>query len=431
MTDLKEIASYALKALKDAGADDAQCVVARGRTRELTVDGGEISLIRTLLENQVSFKAIKDGKKGTITINQFGKEQINQAAHDCIEAANAGVVDDAVCIAQLTENKDFVTGAQKEDADGLFDRVKEYLQQVKTDYPKIILEQVIAEYSESDSILINSNGVCQRVKHGGYYFNSMFSAHEGENATSFNYCDTQFNDLSRPLLNIGMQRELLLRSQMELEAKRLPEKFTGKILVAPICLLDLIGMALGNFISDTSLIDGTSPWKNRLGSKVADEKLTISMSPLDERMAGGERITNDGYISENYDIIKNGVLVDFGLSEYAAKKTGNKRGPNSSGCMVIAPGKTALADLIRSIDKGLLVYRFSGGQPAINGDFSGVAKNSFYIENGEIKHAVTETMISGNLSSMINQVVALSSETVEDGASSLPYALFDGITVSC
>ena len=123
--------------------------------------------------------------------------------------------------------------------------------------------------------------------------------------------------------------------------------------------------------------------------------------------------------------------MDFGLSEYAAKKTGNKRGPNSSGCMVIAPGKTALADLIRSIDKGLLVYRFSGGQPAINGDFSGVAKNSFYIENGEIKHAVTETMISGNLSSMINQVVALSSETVEDGASSLPYALFDGITVSC
>ena len=67
----------------------------------------------------------------------------------------------------------------------------------------------------------------------------------------------------------------------------------------------------------------------------------------------------------------------------------------------------------------------------MNGDFSGVAKNSFYIENGKIKHAVTETMISGNLASMLREVVSLSRETVEDGSSSLPYALFDGITVSC
>ena len=431
MTNLKDIASYALKALQEAGADDAQCIVARAKTRELNIDGGEISLIRTLLENQVSFKAIKNGKKGTVTINQFGKEQIEKAARDCMEAANAGIADEAVCIAALTENREFETGAKEEDADGLFDRVQEYLRQVKSDYPKIILEQVIAEYSESDSILINSNGVCQRTKHGGYYFNAMFSAHEGENATSFNYCDAQFNDLTRPLLDIGMQRELLERSQMELKAQRLPEKFTGKILVAPICLQDLTGMALGNFISDTALIDGTSPWKNRLGQKVVDEKLTISMAPLDERMAGGERITNDGYISENYDIIKNGVLMDFGLSEYAAKKTGNKRGPNSSSCMVIAPGQTALHDLIKGMDRGLLVYRFSGGQPAVNGDFSGVAKNSFYIENGELRHAVTETMISGNLSAMLNSVVDLSRETVEDGSSSLPYALFDGVTVSC
>ncbi len=430
MSELKQMASYAVDALLKAGADDAQCVAAKGRTRELNIEGGEMSLIRSVIENQISLKAIKDGRKGTVSINKFEKDAIDEAAKQCIEAALAGVRDDAACIATLTTNSEFTVGATQEDLDGLYNRLSEYLETVKKDYPKIVLEQVTADYSESESYFMNSNGVCHRVKRGGYYFNTMFSAHDGDNASSFNYCDAQFNDLSKPIIDIGMQRVLYSQSEKELEAEKFTDKFVGKVLVAPLCLADLVGTALGNFVSDTSIINGTSPWKDSLGKKVASEKLTVSMNPLDERMCGGERITDDGYVSENYDIIKDGVLTDFGLSEYAAKKTGNKRGPNSSGCMAIAPGDKSLEDIIASIDKGLLMCRFSGGQPAQNGDFSGVAKNSFLIENGKISHAVTETMISGNLSAMLNHVTAISSETVEDGSSSLPYALFDGLTVS-
>lgn len=430
MKDIKEIASYAVEALLKAGADNAQCVAAKGKTKELNIDGGEISLIRTLLENSVSLKAIKDGKKGTASINKFGKEEIDKAAQACIEACEAGVKDDAVCIAEFTENKEFSTGAESEDLNALFDRTEEYLNTVSKDFPKIILEQVITEYSEGESVLMNSNGVCQKTRHGGYYFSTMFSAHDGETSTSFNSFGAQTDDLSKPFIDIGMHKTLLKQSEESLSAEKFTDKFTGKILLNPIALGDFIGMALDNFISDTSIIDGTSPWKNSLGEKVTSEKLTVSMVPLDERISGGERITNDGYISENYDIIKDGILKDFGLSEYAAKKTGNKRGPNTSGCMAVMPGEKSIEDIIKGIGKGLLVGRFSGGQPAVNGDFSGVAKNSFLIEDGKITTAVTETMISGNLASMLNNIVDISKETTEDGSSSLPYALFDGITVS-
>ena len=71
--------------------------------------------------------------------------------------------------------------------------------------------------------------------------------------------------------------------------------------------------------------------------------------------------------------------------------------------------------MIAGIDKGLIVNRFSGGQPSSNGDFSGVAKNSFLIEDGKVSSAVSETMISGNIIDMLNNIVAISKEQTTDG----------------
>ena len=63
MTDIYEIAEYTLKALKNCGADAAQCIVGRSKKDELNVDGGKFSLMRSTFNTSISMKAIKDGKK--------------------------------------------------------------------------------------------------------------------------------------------------------------------------------------------------------------------------------------------------------------------------------------------------------------------------------------------------------------------------------
>ncbi len=73
---------------------------------------------------------------------------------------------------------------------------------------------------------------------------------------------------------------------------------------------------------------------------------------------------------------------------------------------------------------------FSGGEPGANGEFSGVAKNSFYVENGEIKGAVMETMINGNLQDVFRNVTAVSKELVSDGRMAFPYLATEGVTIS-
>ena len=70
------------------------------------------------------------------------------------------------------------------------------------------------------------------------------------------------------------------------------------------------------------------------------------------------------------------------------------------------------------------------GNPASNGDFSGVIKNSFEIENGAISGALSETMISGNVAQMLRDVIGVSRERLDSGALVLPSLLIGGLHFS-
>lgn len=426
----REVAVYALEQLKKNGADDAQCIVSRGKADELNVDGGSFSLMRSLLNSSISLKALVGGKKGTVSVNRLDRQSIDDAVRDCIAAAKSSVSDEAESIAPLHKNGSFVSGVLEPDLDGLYRRVAEYLQDIKDNYPKVIIEQFISSYTHAERLLMNTNGVEFLYEYGGYDFSSMFSAHEAEKASSFIGYGGQFLELDERLVDFGLQRTLLAEAEQSLNPTVLEGKFVGPILVTPACLGDLMMTALYNFISDSTLIDGTSPWIDQLGCKVASEAMTMSFNPLDPRIVTGERFTSEGYQSENMTVIQNGILKHFLLSNYGANKTRFSRALNSSQNLCIEPGTTPLSKLIASIDRGVLLNRFSGGQPGTNGDFSGVAKNSFLIENGKVTSALSETMISGNLSDMLKQVRGISLETICDGMSILPWVTFDGITVS-
>jgi PmbA protein len=193
---------------------------------------------------------------------------------------------------------------------------------------------------------------------------------------------------------------------------------------------ELISAVLDNCVSDGALMDKTSPWLGKLGEKVADSSFTLSSAPFDSRIVWGEKVTGDGYISADYDIIKDGVLKSFALSRYGAKKTGFDRAANTARNIVIAGGDTSLEELYKKVGRGLCLNRFSGGSPSPNGDFSGVAKNSFLIEDGKLTDAVSETMVSGNLLEMLGNIIGISRETAADGGTVLPWILFGGVTIS-
>ena len=419
---LKKTAQSAVSALQAAGADKAQANVSYTITHEFNVDGGEFSLFRTLFDKQLAMTAIQGGKKGTVAQNRYDEETIAASARACLEAAASAQPDENWDFAPVSQNEDFVQGEPKPDTDKLFFRCQELMAGVRERFPKIIMEQMIVAHKEVYRAQANSYGVLFSAHEGCYEVQLMFSGHDGDKASSFFGSGVIADSLDKPFLELGSIAEDLENVEKQIETTVVDGKFEGTMVLMPGCVVSLFYTLLSDFAGEGGLLSGTSPWKDKLGEKVADERITISLAPLDERIVCGSRITGEGFRAENFDIIKDGKLNAFYLGLYAANKLQLPRGKNDSFNVVIAPGNKPIADI--------LVGRFSGGQPSSNGDFSGVAKNSFLIENGKIGPALSETMIAGNMADMLNRLRDISSEQVADGMMALPYMAFDGITIS-
>ena len=193
--------------------------------------------------------------------------------------------------------------------------------------------------------------------------------------------------------------------------------------------MSFMGFILGN-LSDFRLIAGTSLFREHMNKQIIHESLSIHSKPLSDSLSGGYFVTSDGYKAEDLTIIDNGILQSFLLSLYGSKKTGLDKVSNSGGSLIIDNGDTPFEDMVQSVKEGILLSRFSGGSPSDNGDFSGVAKNSFYIKNGEVQYPISETKVSGNIIDMFQKVKHISMESVNFGDEIFPWIQFGGITVS-
>ena len=139
---MKDIATYALDALIKAGADKAACTASRSRKDEFNVEANEFSLLRTLFNDSLAMKALKGGRKGVIVVNKLDKDSVDKAVADCVALTEAAAPDDAEDIAPVGENRHFDQGIGGADMGALFARSKEFVEQLRDEFPKIVLENM-------------------------------------------------------------------------------------------------------------------------------------------------------------------------------------------------------------------------------------------------------------------------------------------------
>ncbi len=410
-----------------AGADAASVRWSRTDKQELNVEWDEVSLLRSTHEQNLQLVALADGKRGMLRANDLTPDATKRSIEDVIEMARSSRADDANAVAEGGAPARFESGPAEADLDAMHDRLVEFLRWRKQAHPKLSLRQVHFHFQRTEEQLENSRGVDLQASVGSYTFVAVFSSKEGTDTSSFNYSVWEGRDLDRPMSERGSFDRLFGQSADQLQTEQIADKFVGDVIVTPDCLSSFL-QPITNYLRDVSVISGTSVYQDSVGAAIASPQLTVHACP---RSAAAPRFfTQDGYVAEDAALIEGGTLRSFLLSLYGSNKTGLPRAANDGGCYTVAPGTRTLDEMIASVQRGVLLCRFSGGRPSENGDFSGIAKNSYRIEDGKIRAPLSETMISGNLVKMLHQIASVSKEQVDFGSDRYPWISFGGLTVS-
>lgn len=430
MNDMRKFADLFDAILKEKNAEKYTYTLVQSEKQELNAEAGAFKLMRTVFSNYTSLKLFRGTRMGNVSGTDLSEEGLRKLADDGVVAAESAEEDSCNDFGPDQGKDVFRQGVWEPDIDRFLERVKELLDTIAKEYPKINVMMAIASFDRHHWISRNTNGTEFESYSGSYGLALEISASDGEKNTGISGTGFDFVNLDTPLIDCCDVRKALERTQDSLNPETLTGKFEGPVIMTPGCSAQFLSMLVSNYMSSSVIMDGTSLWLDKVGEQVCDPKLTVSINSFDERIIVGERGTQDGYRAEDVTLIDKGVLKAHRLNLYASKKTGRPMLPNTSFDAVVEPGDKSLEELIASVDKGLLMGDFSGGYPGTNGEFSGVAKNSFLIENGKIRCAVMETMVNGNLGEIFKNIRGISKEQLCDGAMVMPYIAFDGIIIS-
>ncbi len=427
---LLEAAELILAEVKAIGADEGETWVSRSALTEVYYELGKVSMVRTVFSDKVSLKLLKDKRKGSTTLNSFAPQDIRLAVLEAWQAAQSAAPDEAEGIAELEENLSFSAGEEQPDLDAMYGQLEQLLKDVRQDFPKISFDSIGIEHNFGEKLYANTNGVRLSERRGLYQLSNMFMAKEDGKTSSFNYFATVYENPADRVCEEKRVRRLLDESQRQIETEQFAGSFEGDLVITPGCLENILYYVADTYLEDGALISGTSPWKDKIGEQVASPLINFELVAEHPELPGTSMLNGDGYVAENMPLIEQGVLKNFSLSRYGAARTGLPRSKNSGGTYVLGNGDTPLEEVISEVERGILMGRFSGGNPGPAGDLSGVAKNSFLIENGRITKPLSEVMISGNLADMLRNTVAVSQERENSGYWLLPWIRVNGVTIS-
>ena len=174
----------------------------------------------------------------------------------------------------------------------------------------------------------------------------------------------------------------------------------------------LIGHLAGA-ISGGALYRKSSFLLDHLGKQVLPDWFEISERPHLLRKLASTAFDSEGVITQNREIISDGVLQTYLMTSYSARKMGLKSTGHAGGIhnWLVKPNRTGGLDtLLKEMDTGLLLTEFLGS--AINpvtGEYSRGAAG-FWVEKGEIQYPVAEITVAGQLQEMFNQIIAVADD---------------------
>lgn len=205
----------------------------------------------------------------------------------------------------------------------------------------------------------------------------------------------------------------------------------------------LLGPLLAGF-NGKNIVQGSSPLVGKQGQELFDERLRIWDEPTYPYSPGSRMCDDEGVPTRKLPLVEDGVVAGFFYDLQTAgqggvESTGSaNRGINTqpspgASVILIKEGDVAYKDMVGDIKDGLVVERLLGaGQSNIlGGNFNANVLLGYRVANGRVTGRVKNTIISGNVYTILKNIQAIESESHWVGGSlKVPSVYLDNISVA-
>ena len=440
------LAENAVKAALIKGAQDAEAYVYEGQASNIGIELGQISKTNRIIDRGLGIRVAANKAIGFAYTNILEDAYaVEKAVTSALSAARASKPDPdwnglpqkkPYPITEKTFDKKIVE-LSSEDLVNVASTMLDAAEQIdKRVFP---IEGGIGSAYLSNAIA-NSNGVTGFDRGTIIECSLATIAKEGSSVTPVCF---EFNAARNYNLDpswVGKEAARLAVSA--LKTKSVDTK-SGKVILTQFALQDLLAYTLINAIRADSVQRDQSPFKGKIGEKVASENLTICDDGL---FAGGLRtwaFDGEGVPHQKTTIIEKGILRNFLYDNYSAKKDGKKSTGNASRAgylstpgidttnFHIMPGIKTSNEMLSEVDDGLIVYYLQGAHSSnpVSGEFSVVATPAWKIKDGKITHCSRGVMLAGNIFELLKNISVIGENERQMGQLISPWIQVENVRV--
>lgn len=442
---LSELAGDVVKRALQAGASDAECTISEGDEFSANVRMREIENLKEAGSRGAGLRIMIGKKTGASYTSDLSNEGIDHLVKSAIELADITTEDPHAGLPEPEE-----LGALAGDLQLYSPDVEQLETALKIETARRAEEAALSadpriSNSEGASfdthvgrqIFANSRGFAGEYRATYCSLSAIPVAREGDSMErDYWYTIARgFAQLESPeeVGRTAAQRALRRLHAVKVDTQKVPVVFEPR---TARTLLDNLFEA----VHGMSIYRHESFLTGKLGERVASENVTVADDGTIPGLFGTSPFDDEGVPSRRTMVIERGVLKNYLLNTYAARKLGMKTTGNAArgltgnagigrGNFYMEKGVQTPEQIIAGIPNGFYVTELMGfGVNIVTGDYSRGAAG-LWIRNGELAFAVSEVTIAGNLKDMLLGMEAVGSDLEFRGSVAAPTLKIGEMTV--
>jgi PmbA protein len=441
-----ELAAQTIRLALEHGATDAECTLAEGEEFSALVRMRSLERLKDAGSRAAGLRVLVGQRVGSSYTSDLSAEGIRKLVDSALEIAaistedpHAGLPDASELGALTGDLRLHSADIQSIDTDYRIEQARQTEEAAFTADPRITnSEGASFDAHAGERVFANSRGFLGSYRTSSCSISTTPVARDGE-FMERDYWYSSARSYSKLESPSAIGRRAAQRTVRRLGARKVP---TQKVPVVfdPQTARTLLANIF-EAVEGDSIYRSASFLAGKLGERVASENVTIVDDGTLPGLFGTSPFDDEGVPSRRTVVIDRGVLRNYLLNTYTARKLGMRTTGNAArgitgntgvghGNLFLEKGERSPDEIVRGIRNGLYVTELIGsGVNIVTGDYSRGAAGQ-WIENGEFAYPVSEITIASTLQRMLTDIESIGSDLEFRGSVASPTLVIREMTVS-